>query len=250
VQADPTPPPTPRRSLRKRIALSVAVALVAYLVLAYVLAPLLWTRYMHRHPSFDNLPDITHTADGHPGDPLNVALVGSKAEVVRVMLASKWHPADPLTLRSSLEIAAASVFRRPDEDAPVSNLFLFGRKEDLAFEQEVGHDPRHRHHVRFWLTDRGYEDGRPIWIGSAVYDDRVELSRTTGQVTHMTAPDVDAERDYLFQCLAKSGDLAEKIVINDFHKVHEGRNGGGNIWRTDGDLYGGVTKPEIVEAVK
>jgi hypothetical protein len=36
---------------------------------------------------------------------------------------------------------------------------------------------------------------RPIWVGSAVFDERVGLSRTTGQITHVTAPDVDAERD-------------------------------------------------------
>ena len=252
MQAEPIspPPPTPRRSLRKRIALTVAGVLIVYLAATYLLAPLLWSRYAHRHPAFDNLPNITHTAAGIPGDPLNVALVGSKAEVVRILLASDWHPADALTLRSCLEIAATAVFKRPYEDAPVSNLFLFGRKEDLAFEQEVGPDPRHRHHVRFWLTDKTYDDGRPVWVGSAVYDERVGISRTTGQVTHVTAPDVDTERDYLFQCLEKSGDLAEKIVIQDFHKVREGRNGGGNLWRTDGDLYAGVIKAGLGQTAK
>src|SRR5437868_5592951 len=82
--------------------------------------------------------------------------------------------------------------RRPYDGAPVSSLYLFGRKEDLAFEQPVGDDPRHRHHVRFWQTDK-LDDGRPVWVGSAVFDRRVGLSRTTGQVTHVTAADVDAE---------------------------------------------------------
>ena len=101
-----------------------------------------------------------------------------------------------------------SVFKRPDPDAPVSNLYLFGRKEDLAFEQPVGDSPRHRHHVRFWQTDKADADGRPVWVGSAVFDERVGLSRTTGQITHVTAADVDAERDYLFRALEQTGDLA------------------------------------------
>jgi len=92
-----------------------------------------------------------------------------------------------------------AVFKRPDPDAPVSNLYLFGRKEDLAFEQEVDDNPRHRHHVRFGQTDKVDPDGRPVWVGSAVFDKRVGLSRTTGQITHVTAANVDAERDYLFQ---------------------------------------------------
>ena len=128
-----------------------------------------------------------------------MALIGTKAEVIKIMVAAKWHPADPLTLRSDLEIAEATVLKRPDDEAPVSNLYLFGRKEDLAFEQPVGHDPRQRHHVRFWRTGQDRADGRPIWVGSAVYDEHVGLSRTTGQITHVTAADVDAERDYLFQ---------------------------------------------------
>ena len=242
---EPTAPSPVRRSLRRRIVTIAVTVLVTYLAIAYLLMPFLWSRYEHRHPSLESLPNITHTGAGIPGDPLNVALVGDEAAVVTTMLAAKWHPADPLTLRSCLEIAAASVFKRPDEDAPVSNLFLFGRKEDLAFEQEVGHDPRHRHHVRFWKTDKTYEDGREIWVGSAVYDERVGISRTTGQVTHVTAPDVDTERDYLFACLTKNGDLAEKVVIQDFHKVRVGKNGGGDPWRTDGDLYAGVIKPGV-----
>lgn len=224
------------------MALLVCVALLAYLVVTYVILPALWKRYVHRHPLLEEVPGITHTADGIPGDPINVALIGTKAELIHIMLAAKWHPADPLTLRSCLEIADAAVLKRSYEDAPVSNLYLFGRKEDLAFEQQVGPDPRHRHHVRFWQTDTVDVDGRPIWVGSAVYDERVGLSRTTGQITHVTAADVDAERDYLFQFLEQTGDLAERYVVNGFHKVREGKNGGGDPWHTDGNLYVGVIK--------
>ncbi len=76
---------------------------------------------------------------------------------------------------------------------PVSNLFLFGRKADLAFEKPLGDSPRERHHVRFWRTEKTHA-GRPAWIGSAAFDIGVELSRTTGQVTHHISPDSDAER--------------------------------------------------------
>jgi hypothetical protein len=240
---EPAVNPAKRRRLRKRLALFAAGALLAYLGVAYIILPLAWKRYARKHPSLEDIPGITHTRSGIPGDPINVALVGTKAEVIQVMLAAKWHPADPLSLKSCLEIAAASVFKRPDPDAPVSSLYLFGRKEDLAFEQEVGDNPRHRHHVRFWQTDRADADGRPVWVGSAVYDRRVGLSRTTGQVTHVTAADVDAERDYLFECLERTGDLAETYVVDDFHRVREGKNGGGDPWYTDGNLYVGVIKP-------
>jgi hypothetical protein len=215
---------------------------LAWALVAYLVAPAIWTRYERGHPPLNDVPVVTHTAAGIPGDPLNVALIGTKADLIKAMIAAKWNPADALSLKSSLEIAVDAVFKRPDPDAPVSNLYLFGRKEDLAFEQEVADNPRHRHHVRFWQTDKLDADGRPVWVGSAVYDERVGLSRTTGQITHVTAANVDAERDYLFQCLEQSGDLAERYAIDDFHKVREGKNGGGDPWRTDGKLYVGIIK--------
>jgi hypothetical protein len=214
--------------------------LVVWAAIAYLVAPAVWKRYVRRHPALDDVPGITQTGNGIPGDPVNVALIGTEADLVKAMIAAKWHPADALSLKSSLEIDVDAVFKRPDPDAPVSNLYLFGRKEDLAFEQEVADNPRHRHHVRFWQSPKTDADGRPVWVGSAVYDERVGLSRTTGQITHVTAPDVDSERDYLFRCLTESGDLSEQYFIDDFHKTREGRNGGGDPWRTDGRLEVGV----------
>ena len=152
--AAPVPAP-PRRMSRRRKAVTFAVVLlVVYLAFAYAVMPLWWMRYARRHPSLEDIPNITYTADGHPGDPLNVALIGSKVQLMKIMLAAGWYPADPLSLRSCLEIAEATVLKRSYDDAPVSSLYLFGNKEDLAFEQPVGPDPRERHHVRFWLSDR------------------------------------------------------------------------------------------------
>ena len=136
--------------------------------------PIDWRWYVHRHPSLDDVPDITLTGSGIPGDPLNVALIGTESEVKQIMQAAGWKAADPLGLRSDLEIAADTVLKRPDDQAPVSSLYLFGRKEDLAFEQPVGSSPRKRNHVRFWRTDK-VDDGRPDV-------DRVGDVRRTGRI--------------------------------------------------------------------
>src|SRR4029077_12161485 len=172
---------------------------------------------------------------GHPGDPVNIGLVGSEEDVVRGMTAAGWYPAAPITFASSVRIAADTVFRRPDDDAPVSNLFLFGRKEDLAFEQPLAGGPGKRHHVRFWLWDQSYQ-GRHGWFGAATYDQSVGFSHTTGQVTHHIAPNVDAERDRLVAELQKAG-TAQSVEWKDgFHERCDGRNGGGDPWHTDGRL--------------
>jgi LssY C-terminus len=234
-----------RSSLKWRLlALGVGLLLL-YLLTAYLIAPEVWVHYARRHPSFDEIPRITYTRDDHPGDPLNVSLIGTERQVKTIMVAAKWYPADPLTFRSCLEIASATVLKRPYDAAPVSNLYLFGRKEDLAFEQPAGKDPRHRHHVRLWRAENVDSDGRPVWIGADIYDKKVGFSHTTGQITHHTGADIDAERDYLFRCLEKTGDLAKVFVVNDFHKTREGKNGGGDPWHTDGNLYTGVIRPDL-----
>ncbi len=234
-------PATSKRHSRRRMAFRVVVGMIlVWAVVAYLVMPAVWKRWTRRHPSLEDIPGITHTGSGIPGDPLNVALIGTKAELMKIMVAAKWYPADPLTFRSCLEIAEATVLKRPYDDAPVSSLYLFGRKEDLAFEKPVGNDPRKRHHVRFWLTDKVDPDGRPVWVGSDIFDARVGFSRTTGQFTHHTAADIDTERDYLFHDLEPTKDLSEVYIVHDFHKVREGRNGEGDPWHTDGNLWVGV----------
>lgn len=245
VAPQQSPPSSPRAAVRRRWVHALLALLLGYLVVAYVVMPVDWRWYGHRHPTLEDVPDITHTGNGIPGDPLNVALIGTEGEVKGIMHAAGWYAADPLGLRSDLAIAADTVLKRSDDTAPVSNLFLFGRKEDLAFEQPVGSSPRQRHHVRFWRTEK-VDDGRPVWIGSASYDERVGLSHTTGQITHHIAADVDAERDHLLGNLQATDDLSETYFIDGFHKTLEGRNGGGDRWTTDGRLSVGViaVKPQ------
>jgi LssY C-terminus len=213
----------------------VLLSAVVWAVAAYLIVPTLSKLYFRYHLSSSDAARVTQTSAGHPGDPINIALVGTNAEVVRGMTAAGWFPADPITFRSSMRIVGASVLRRPDNDAPVSNLFLFSRKQDLAFEQPLNGGPRHRHHVRFWRWNNLYE-GRSIWIGAATFDERVGFSHTTGQVTHHISPDVDTERDYIVNELQQAC-LVELIEWYDgFHSELEGRNGGGDRWRTDGRL--------------
>jgi len=238
--SDQVPLPSRRRGMWRRVAAVVVTLLVVYLAAVYLIVPYAWKRYVSHHPLSDDDPRVTVTGDGHPGDPLNVGLVGTEAEVKEIMRVAKWYPADPLGLKSDFRIGADTVLKRSYDQAPVSNLFLFGRKEDLAFEQPVGNDPRHRHHVRFWRSGEADEDGRCLWLGSASYDKGVGFSHTTGQVTHHIASDVDTERDHVRRGVEQTRGLSETHTVPGFHKAREGKNGGGDVWHTDGDLWVGV----------
>ena len=238
----PSAPRTHPRLVRGGMSLLAATAL--YVMAAYLLIPTLWHAALIRHPALAGAPRITHTASGIPGDPLNVALVATEAELIQAMLAAGWHPADPLTFESSLRIAGSVLFHRPYATAPVSRLYLWGRKEDLAFEQPVGGNSARRHHVRFWRSAAVDAAGRPLWIGAATYDARVGFSHTTGQMTHHIAPEVDAERDRLLQTLQQAGQVGQVSWIEHFHQTLQGYNGGGDPYYTDGRLAVGVIIPQ------
>ncbi len=230
-----------RRTSYRLLRLSILFAL-GYLLLVYQLTPALWRSHLRRHPALAAVSTVTQTSAGIPGDPLNVAIVGGQPELQQAMLAAGWYPADALTLRSCLKIAGDTLLHRRYEDAPVSNLYLMGRKEDLAFEKPVGDSPRQRHHVRFWCCEQRDAEGRPAWIGAATFDSSVGLSHTTGQITHHIAADIDRERSLLLGDLHRAGQTDEVYWLADFQKSREGRNGGGDPWHTDGRLGVAVLK--------
>jgi hypothetical protein len=223
-------------SKRHRRLRLLAIALILWAVASYLLLPFCWKAYFGHDAKYtgETVPRITRTADEHPGDPINLAIVGPEAALIRAMTAAGWTPADPITLDSSVRIAVDTVFRKPDAAAPVSNLYLFGRQQDLAFEQPVGDSPRQRHHVRFWRWDQ-LEDGQPVWFGAATFDRSVGLSHTTGQITHHIAPEVDAERDRIATELERGKPGASVRYIDNFQQP-AGDNGGGDRWRSDGRL--------------
>jgi hypothetical protein len=239
----PAPAPVVRgrwRRVRPICFWAAATVALSYVLSAYVFLPAAWRRQVLNHPAVATLPRVTTTGDGVPGDPLNVGLIGTDAEIVKLFTAAAWRPADPITVKSTLRLMRTTVLSQPYEEAPVSNLYLWGRKQDLAFQHPSGKNPRKRHHVRFWRSEDRDEEDRPLWVGAATYDDRVGLSHTNLQVTHHIDGDVDTERDKLFHDLERTRLLAQVVWLDDFHTALTGRNGGGDAYHTDGRFPVGV----------
>jgi len=207
-----------------------------FAVLAYVVLPLAWRAYELRR-KIQGLRLVTHTAQGIPGDPLNVGLVGDEADVVRAMHAGGWYPADPITLRTSVEIVGSVLLRRQYRHAPVSSLYLLGRREDLAFEKPAGKSAGRRNHVRLWtVIDAGEAAGR-VWLGSATFDRSVGFSHYTGAITHHIDPDIDRERNLLMDDLWQAGMLAAVHAFPGIGRTAKGRNGEGDRYFTDGEIH-------------
>ena len=210
--------------------------LLGYTSLAYIVLPAFWAHYEHQR-GLANLPMVTRTAQGIPGDPINIGLIGNEREVLCAMNQAGWYPADPVTFRSSIEIAGSVLLDREYKDAPVSNLFYLGRREDLAFEKPAGKSADRRHHVRFWkVLDNGQEN-RPVWLGSGTFDRGVGISHFTGAITHHIDADIDAERDGLASDLEKAGMVTAKYQVTGVGLTLTGRNGGGDPYYTDGEVW-------------
>jgi hypothetical protein len=217
--------------------------MVGYGALAYFLLPGWW--HLHGHPSTaKDLPTITRTKDGIPGDPVNVGLVGTKEEVVNALQAAGWEAADPTTFRTSVRLCKRFVRKQAYPTAPMSSLYLWGRRQDLSHQQQVtGQGVKQRHHVRFWLAEQLAEDGRPLWLGAATFDRKVEISKTTIQVTHQVDAEIDAERDKLMNDLQNAGQVVRLHREPGVGATSKGRNGGGDLYFTDGERVIAVLIP-------
>jgi hypothetical protein len=236
MQGHAPPSPGQDRSRLQRFLLLALLAVLAYTALAYLALPALWTHHEHQKGLAD-LPMVTRTAQGIPGDPINVGLIGDNLDVLCAMQAAGWYPADPVTFRSSIEIAGSVLLDRPYRDAPVSSLYYLGRREDLAFEKPVGGSADHRHHVRFWkVLDQGQEK-RPVWLGAVTFDKSVGVSRYTGAITHHIDADIDRERSLLAADLEAADLVDAKYQVTGVGPTVTGRNGGGDPYYTDGEVW-------------
>ena len=182
-----------------------------------------------------SVPSFTTTGDGLPGDPVNLALVGTLQQLCAAFAAAGWSGADRLGLASSWRMVRAFVFKSPYPTAPFSTLYLFGRGQDVGFQRAIDNSPRKRHHIRFWAmsltraedtvatasfwlnTDRPADNARVLWVGAGTRDTGLSLTRLTFQITHATDADTNAERDYIV------GELMKNQLIDDVRSYRSGQ---------------------------
>ena len=227
------------------LALSVTYGLAAYAVLPRVVR--MGLKILQRK----HVPRFTVTGDGLPGDPVNLALIGTLQQLRSTFATAGWLEADRLGLTSSWRMARAFVFDAPYPTAPFSTLYLFGRGQDIGFQKSIGNSPRKRHHIRFWAlnlvyaeetvgtaafwlnTDRPAGVARVLWVGACTRDTGFGLTRLTFQITHATDADTNAERDYVVAELAKTRLIGDVTMYRSGQRLPIGRL---NHYVTDGDV--------------
>src|SRR5258708_745426 len=107
--------------------------LATYILGAYVLVPALIRLFRILRPA-THLPLYCVTPDGFASDPLNIGIVATRRELIQAMEQTGWYMADSHTIKHLVRHVLSVVFGWDYPTAPLSNLYLFGRKQDLAFE--------------------------------------------------------------------------------------------------------------------
>src|SRR5579863_2652634 len=151
--------------MRKTISRLVSMLGILFIFFVVFIAVIRFYPYPY---DFSTYPKITHTQSGATGDPINILFVGSKDQIVQSFHRAGWLTPDPITTQTSARIAVDSLAHRSYPTAPVSNLYVFGRIQDLAFEKPTT-DVQNRGHIRMWKTGT-LIDGQSVWVGAATYD--------------------------------------------------------------------------------
>ena len=210
------------------------MSMLSSVVLLCIASIVLFIRFYPYTYNFTTYPKITQTQSGADGDPVNMVFVGSKDQILQSFQQAGWLLPDPITLQTSEKIAVASLAHRSYPTAPVSNLYVFGRVQDLAFEKPTN-DVQNRGHIRLWKTGT-LISGQLVWVGQASYDSGIELSGTNHLPTHHIAPTVDLERNAVGSDLEKTGLVTEESDGAFTPPILYARNGGGDYYESDGDV--------------
>jgi hypothetical protein len=216
----------------------VPAILITYVIAAYFLIPLIIRAFRLFWPAY-HLPLYCVTPDGFASDPLNIGIVGSRLNLIESMEKAGWYTADQHSFANYARQILGIVFQREYANGPVSSLYLFGRKQDVAFEIPVNGSGHHRHHVRFWATTfndsaklnvrsidwhqrRAHgQEGDLLWVGAASLDIGITPIRHNMQLTHMVHPDTNSERDLIVEGLSNQEliNKSKDLKLGDPYKL-------------------------------
>ncbi len=136
------------------------------------------------------------------GDPLNIVFVGGGEKILLALGESDWDVSETTSANSAIRTMLSSVFGKLYRTSPVSSLYLFGRRQDMAL-QKARHSVQERNHMRLWLAPVTFR-GQPVWVGQISRDIGVKLTSKT-LVTHKISPDVDEARNVLMFNMLQTG---------------------------------------------
>lgn len=163
---------------------------------------------------------VTNASGDGAGDPINLALVGSVDDLLASLSRGGWSFTQRIGPGSIKRMISASLSGSSYEVAPVSSLYLFGRKQDIAL-QRARNTIVQRNHLRLWVAPYTY-GGRTVWVGQVSRDIDVKLTtHSPSLTTHVIDPNVDEAREHLLQSLMVTGAVSRFGFVRAMSPVSE-----------------------------
>lgn len=159
--------------------------------------------------ALEALPCCVANEDGSKnGDPLNLVVVGGLDDAFPAFARRGWRATEEKWSGSIIRMVTSALSGERYAYAPVSDLYLFGRAQDLAM-QKARDNIHQRNHLRLWLSPMRYRD-KQVWVGQISRDigSRLTIHSPT-LTTHKIDPDVDEARAALMEDIAYSQNLAK-----------------------------------------
>jgi hypothetical protein len=157
--------------------------------------------------ALEALPCCATNKDGsRNGDPLNLVIIGGVEDAFASLVRRGWSPTEMTWKGSVLRMMRSAMSRERYPYAPISNLYLFGRPQDIAL-QKARDNIHQRNHMRLWRSSMLYH-GKQVWVGQISRDigSRMTIHSPTF-TTHKIDPDVDEAGRALMEDLVYSQSL-------------------------------------------
>jgi undecaprenyl-diphosphatase len=203
--------------------------------------PLSQTPTSRKETVVQNVKDIfsnnqlkyTETLAGGKEEPLSFIIVARNDEqLIEFFHQAGWLLADKVSAYSVTKIAKAVLLKQAYPTAPMTPSFWNLQVHDFGFEKATdANNARQRHHARFWRTNYITPSGKHIYVGTASFDSGIKWG-----IVHRINPDIDAEREFLYEDLRET-----KLIVQSkkeqFVEPVLGENFFGDPFFTDGKVY-------------
>ncbi len=189
------------------------------------------------HDRLEALPCcVTNRKGDKNGDPANLVIVGEGAALLEGLTRAGWDETEVIDIGTSWKTAKSFLFSSEYRYSPVSNLYMFGRPQDAAFQK--ARDTIHeRNHMRLWLAPFTFE-GKLVWVGQVSRDIGVKFTtRAWNLTTHAIDGDVDDARENVLGDLLQTGRMAKMGYVPGVGKTDPDdlpENLTGDRWWSDG----------------
>jgi hypothetical protein len=141
------------------------------------------------------------------GDPVNLVVLGDFDSILTAFTRAGWQETEVVHFGSSLKTVRSFLFGSEYRYSPMSDQYLFGRSQDVAF-QRARASIHERNHLRLWYAPLRFA-GQPVWVGQVNRDIGVKFTtRSWTLTTHAVDPDVDDSRENVTGDLLHSGRLS------------------------------------------